>query len=242
MVNNAEYIITINSKHAEHLAYACNQAMRIHIGQLSDPLTVLLNFELGYSRHHNGEPCPLEVQESLDDLSLLCWGTSYGYGYDEKSKSYWELYQIFKNASDSMVACQVELTANQVEHLRTACEQAARLRCGQLDYSLEMELMSAYERRYKDDEERLKRSHEVRAQINNTFDHLHTLCWELPGNADYGLNYNEDSDILWDMYQIFRHQLWKEAHPNPSLSDKMTVDGDNPYQTGIEPLISIMKK
>lgn len=50
----ANYIITATCKQVELLSLACNQAMRIHIGQLADPLTVQLNFEIGYLRHHDG--------------------------------------------------------------------------------------------------------------------------------------------------------------------------------------------
>lgn len=59
----ANYLITATCKQIELLALACNQAMRIHIGQLADPLTVQLNFEIGYLRHHDGEPAPMEIQE-----------------------------------------------------------------------------------------------------------------------------------------------------------------------------------
>ncbi len=67
------YIITATCKQVELLSLACNQAMRIHIGQLADPLTVQLNFEIGYLRHHNGGPAPMDVQEKLEELSKLCW-------------------------------------------------------------------------------------------------------------------------------------------------------------------------
>ena len=68
----ANYIITATCKQVELLALACNQAMRIHIGQLADPLTVQLNFEIRYLRHHNVEPTPMEIQENLEELSKPC--------------------------------------------------------------------------------------------------------------------------------------------------------------------------
>ncbi len=46
--------------------------MRIHIDQLADPLTVQLNFEIKYLRHHNVEPTPMEIQENLEELSKPC--------------------------------------------------------------------------------------------------------------------------------------------------------------------------
>ena len=131
----ANYIITATCKQVELLALACNQAMRIHIGQLADPLTVQLNFEIGYLRHHDGEPAPMEVQEKLEELSKLCWhGKSYGYRYDETSKEYWKLYQIFKGAGNSITSSSFQITFHQLVVLRKVCEQAARIRTGQLDY------------------------------------------------------------------------------------------------------------
>ena len=237
-----EYTLHANVKQIELLTFACNQALRIHVGQLSDPLTVLLNFEIGHARHHQGELCPIEVQESLDELTFLCWGSSYGYGYDDKSKAYWELYQIFKHSSMSGTNGQFKLTGHQVEQLRNACEQASRLRCGQLDYNLEMELMSAYMRRYKNDEEKLKLAPVVHEQIRKTFADLHTRCWALPVHADHGMNYDDDADILWDMYQVLRYRLWKDAHPNPTYENRLNVASDVPYQSGKMPLITIGRR
>lgn len=238
---NLEYLLNANTKQIELLTFACHQALRIHIGQLSDPLTVLLNFETGHVRHHNGKPCPIEVQERLDELTSLCWGSSFGYGYDEKSKAYWELYQIFKESSTSGTDGQFRLTGHQVGILRNVCEQASRLRCGQLDFTLEMELMAAYTRRYQNDDEKLKLARDVHEQIRNTFAYLHTLCWALPVNSDHGLNYDDDADILWDMYQVLRHRLWKEAHPNPTVEDRLNVASDIPLRTGNSPMITLKK-
>ena len=98
--HGSNYLKTATCKQVELLALACNQAMRIHIGQLADPLTVQLNFEIGYLRHHDGEPAPMEVQEKLEELSKLCWhGKSYGFygmNYDEKSNIWWDMYQVFR--------------------------------------------------------------------------------------------------------------------------------------------------
>ncbi len=59
----ANYIITATCKQVELLSLACNQAMRIHIGQLADPLTVQLNFEIGYLRHHDGKQMAAKFYE-----------------------------------------------------------------------------------------------------------------------------------------------------------------------------------
>lgn len=238
MVN---YIITANSKQVELLSLACNQAMRIHIGQLADPLTFQLNFEIGYLRHHDGEPAPMEVQEKLEELSKLCWhGKSYGYGYDEISKEYWKLYQIFKGAENSINNSSFQVTSHQLELLRNACEQAARLRAGQLDYHFIDELLDAYHKGY-DSEEQQGEQMSVRKQVVKACEYLHTLCWDLPPHADHGMNYDDDSDIWWDMYQVFRYQIWKDTNPDTSNRELMTVASHAPMHTGKEPLIQIEK-
>lgn len=237
----ANYIITATCKQVELLALACNQAMRIHIGQLADPLTVQLNFEIGYLRHHDGEPAPTEMQDKLEELSKLCWhGKSYGYGYDETSKEYWKLYQNFKGAGNSITSSSFEITFHQLELLRKVCEQAARIRAGQLDYCFIDELVDAYHKG-GDSEGKQSEKPSIRAQVVKACDYLHTLCWNLPSNADYGMNYDDDSDIWWDMYQVFRYQILKDTSPDTSSRELMTVASHEPMHTGKEPLIRIEK-
>lgn len=235
----ANHIITATCKQVELLSLACNQAMRIHIGQLADPLTVQLNFEIGYLRHHDGEPASMEIQEKLEELSKLCWHSkSYGYGYDEISKEYWKLYQIFKGEENSLTSSTFQLPLHQLELLRDACEQAARLRAGQLDYIFIDELMDAYHKGCVSEEQKSAHT-SVRKQVVKVCEYLHTLCWDLPPNADHGMNYDDDSDIWWDMYQVFRHQIWKESNHDVSSRDLLTVASHEPMNTGTEPLIMI---
>lgn len=233
----ANYLITATCKQIELLALACNQAMRIHIGQLADPLTVQLNFEIGYLRHHDGDPAPMEIQEKLEYLSRLCWhNQSYGYGYDNISKEYWILYQMFKKEESPLSGCTLLVTAQQLELLRNVCEQAARIRAGQLDYCFIDELVDAY---HKGDKENADFPMNIRKDVTQVCNYLHTLCWDLPANADHGINYDDDSDIWWDMYQVFRYQLWADRYPNPSSKDMLTVESNEPMHTGREPLIKV---
>lgn len=236
-MNTAQYIMTANCKQVNLLTLACNQAMRIHIGQLAAPLTVLNNFLIGYSRHHHGEICPMEVQERLEELSKLCWHNSTGYNYDETSKDYWQLYQVFKSSESSLGNSQFVVTSHQVELLQKACEQAARLRAGQLDYTLVDELMSAYEKSVGEKEAQ-KQSSAVRKKICQTFDYLHTLCWDMPVNADHGMNSDQDSDIWWDMYQVFRYQLWQEHSIAAKIRDR-SLSCSEPQQTSEEKLVKL---
>lgn len=235
-MNITKYKITATCKQVELLALACNQAMRIHIGQLTDPLTVLLNFELGYRRHHNGESAPMEIQEKLDELSKTCWHNShYGYGYDETSKEYWMLYQMFKKHEQTLSNSTFQVSFYQLELLRNACEQAARLRAGQLEHCFINELLNAYQKEVN----RSMHCGNIRQYVTQVCNYLHILCWNLPAYSCYGINYDKDSDIWWDLYQVFRYKIWKEKHPNSSSQDMLTVASDKPLKTGVEPLIRI---
>ena len=240
MKNNVNYIITATSKQIELLTLACNQAMRVHIGQLDDPLTVLLNFEIAYHRHHEGETSPMLIQEELAELSRLCWhNMSYGYGYDEISKNYYALYRMFKGCEGLMSPETFKVADYQLELLRTACEPAARLRAGQLDYGFIDELMNAFRKKAGIGYDLSASDIDIRERVTIICNHLHTLCWNMPPNADYGMHYDDESDIWWDMFQVFRHQLWLQRNPNPTYQDMMTVDSDKPYKTGKEPLVKV---
>lgn len=61
--------------------------------------------------------------------------------------------------------------------------------------------------------------------------------WGLERNVLYGVNYDDTSDILWDIYQVIRHQLWLDK-PEDKKS-RITVDADEPLSFGTEPLAKI---
>ena len=62
--------------------------------------------------------------------------------------------------------------------------------------------------------------------------------WDLPPNAAYGIHYDKTADILWDMYQVLRHEIWKN---NPDARN-FTVDASPATQFGSEPLIKVTSK
>ncbi|MCQ2198468.1 MAG: hypothetical protein MJZ19_01955 [Paludibacteraceae bacterium] len=53
------------------------------------------------------------------------------------------------------------------------------------------------------------------------------------------MNYDEKSNIWWDMYQVFRYQIWKDSNIDASSRDMTTVASHEPMLTGKEPLILI---
>lgn len=64
--------------------------------------------------------------------------------------------------------------------------------------------------------------------------------WNLAPNSEWGVHYDDTADIIWDMHQAIRYQLWKDNHdPNKST---MTVDAFPAHQFGDEPLIKVTSK
>ena len=63
--------------------------------------------------------------------------------------------------------------------------------------------------------------------------------WGLESNALYGINYDQTADILWDIHQVLRHQLWLDK-PDEEKST-VTVDANEAMRVGDEPLIRIQK-
>ena len=60
--------------------------------------------------------------------------------------------------------------------------------------------------------------------------------WNLPYNAENGLHYDDSADVLWDIQQVIRHELWKN---NPEPKGNYTVDASPAMQFGSEPLVKI---
>lgn len=63
--------------------------------------------------------------------------------------------------------------------------------------------------------------------------------WGLERNATYGLHYDETADILWDIHQVIRHQLWLDRPEDKKSS--CTVDAYPAHCWSTEPLAKINK-
>lgn len=63
--------------------------------------------------------------------------------------------------------------------------------------------------------------------------------WNIPPNASYGIHYDDMADILFDMHQVIRYQLWLDNN-NPNKTH-WTVDAYPASQAGSELLIKIKK-
>ena len=63
--------------------------------------------------------------------------------------------------------------------------------------------------------------------------------WGLESNAMYGVRYDDTADILFDIHQVIRKQLWDDR-PDDQKSF-ITVDSDTPMAFGDEPLAKISR-
>ena len=63
--------------------------------------------------------------------------------------------------------------------------------------------------------------------------------WGCEANAMYGIHYDDTADILFDIHQCIRHQLWIDKTNNKK--SHITVDSDTPMKMGSEPLAIISK-
>jgi hypothetical protein len=61
--------------------------------------------------------------------------------------------------------------------------------------------------------------------------------WGLESNAMYGVHYDDTADVLFDLHQVLRHQLWLDR-PETEKSH-ITVDADEAMRFGSEPLAII---
>ena len=139
---------------------------------------------------------------------------------------------------------QVTLTKRQVQLLSYVCDQFSRLICGQ-DWSFQELMESAWERRCKEatgkimDKEWEGGWSDMRAEAEEICKHIKRRFWGLESNAFYGIHYDQTADILWDINQVLRHQLWLDK-PDEDKST-ITVDAYSAMRVGDEPLITIKR-
>lgn len=79
----------------------------------------------------------------------------------------------------------------------------------------------------------------MRDWIDAAMDAVKMKGWAMQPNAHYGVGYNKDADVLWDFYQVVRHQLWQDWEGEKST---MTVDAHPAMRFGGEPLAKIGKQ
>ena len=135
----------------------------------------------------------------------------------------------------------LELTERQARILSYACDHLSRIICGQ-DQTYQEFLEEAWEKRAKEatgnamDDDFDGGWHQMRDDAEKMCKEMKQRFWGLPGNAMYGIHYDDVSDILFSLHQVIRHQLWLDG-------DRQFhgVDSDVPKCYGSEPL-AVMRK
>ena len=139
----------------------------------------------------------------------------------------------------------LQLTERQVKLLSYACDRMARLIEGQ-DWTYQELMEEAWEKRCKEatgnmmDKEWDGGWSNMRAEAEEICKKIKKRFWGCESNAMYGVGYDETADILWDVHQCLRHQLWLDR-PDEEKSI-ITVDADEPMRFGTEPLAIIIRK
>lgn len=138
----------------------------------------------------------------------------------------------------------LRITHRQVQLLSYACDRFSRLICGQ-DFAFQELMEEAWEKRCKEatgkmmDDEFEGGWHNMRADAEAICKQIKKRFWDLDSNSLYGIDYDDTADILYDMHQVLRHQLWLDS-PEESKSH-MTNDAFEATKFGSEPLAKISK-
>lgn len=150
-----------------------------------------------------------------------------------------------KKKQESEHVYQLELTERQAKILSYACDQFSRLICGQ-DWSYQELFEAAWEKRCKEatggmmDKEFEGGWDEMRADAEALCKQIKKRFWDCEANAMYGIHYDDTADILFDLHQVIRHQLWLDR-PEDQKSH-ITVDSDEAMRHGSEPLAVMSRK
>lgn len=136
----------------------------------------------------------------------------------------------------------LHLTKRQVELLSYACDQFSRLIIGQ-DWAYQDLFEQAWEKRCKEatgnmfDKEWDGGWQAMRDDAEEMARQIKKRFWNLGRCELNGVGYDDVADILFDIQQVLRKQLWDDK-PN----DKkffITVDSNTPIRFGSEPLAKI---
>lgn len=136
----------------------------------------------------------------------------------------------------------LRITKRQAQLLSWACDRMSRLICGQ-DWSYQELFEEAWEKRCKEATGKSVNKewdggwYNMRHEAEEICKKIKKRFWGLEANTMYGIKYDDTADILFDIHQCIRHQLWLDR-PEESKSH-ITVDADTPMRFGSEPLVTI---
>lgn len=141
----------------------------------------------------------------------------------------------------------IQVTEKQLRILSATCNAYMRLICGQsMDLAELME--SAWEKHCKKatdkmiDEEWNGGWSKAREDAETYAQAIRDRFWFCKPGSLYGLGYDETADMLYDIHQVLRHQLYLDLPENERAEMKWTVLADPPMQFGKEPLPVVTRK
>lgn len=147
-----------------------------------------------------------------------------------------------KDKSTSKYVYNLKLTENQAKILSRACDVYSRLICGQ-DKEYQDLFEAAWEKRCKETTGKIMDDsfeggwHVMREDAEKLCKEIKKKFWGLDWCSLYGVHYDETSDVLFDLHQVIRHQLWLDRPEDKKLP--YTVDASEALQFAKEPLASI---
>lgn len=133
-------------------------------------------------------------------------------------------------------AYRMELNKRQLSFISFASDAVSRLICGQLKAVLPSIFLKAYKHNHPDStiDEELN----IIDRFKDLCDELKRDFWNKKASENNGIKYDNVADVLYDIHQVARHQLWEDM-PEPKFS--YTNDAFEARRTGSEPLIKIDK-
>lgn len=139
----------------------------------------------------------------------------------------------------------LHLTERQARLLSYACDQFSRLICGQ-DWSYQELMKAAWETRCKEatgsfmDKEWDGGWQAMSNEAEKISKTIKKRFWGMESNAVHGILYDDTADILHDIHQVIRHQLWLDRPE--SEKSHITIDACEAIQIGEEPLAIIERE
>lgn len=138
----------------------------------------------------------------------------------------------------------LQLTERQAKLLSYACDQFSRLICGQ-DWSYQELMEEAWEKRCKEatgnmmDKDWDGGWYAMHHDAEEICKQMKKRFWGMERNAMYGIYYDDTADILFDLHQVIRHQLWLDRPDGEKSS--ITVDASEAMRFGSEPLAKMIR-
>lgn len=138
----------------------------------------------------------------------------------------------------------LRLTERQAKLLSYACDQFSRLICGQ-DWSYQNLMEEAWEKRCKEATGNFMNDewdggwYSMRHDAEAICEQIKKRFWGLDCISLYGVKYDDTADILYDLHQVIRYQLWLDRPE--SEKSHITVDASPAMRFGSEPLAEITK-